>query len=159
MIPSLGCLLWGLDPLILGQKLCNCPVYGSLTHRYGSWIYLIYTPSNHIIVVYSLHLSLYKTFFFFFFFLVFRSLSSILVLLSSVQSLIHVRFFATPCTAAHQASLSITNSQSLLKLMSIASVMPSNHLVSPHNERVMLFLYFLCIMKKICKITSWLLLV
>ena len=66
---------------------------------------------------------------FFFFLLVFRSLSSILVLLSSVQSLIHVRFFATPCTAAHQASLSITNSQSLLKLMSIESAMPSNHLI------------------------------
>ena len=45
---------------------------------------------------------------------------------SSVLS--HVRFFATPWTAARQASLSITNSQSLLKLMSIESVMPSNHL-------------------------------
>ena len=48
---------------------------------------------------------------------------------SSVQSLSHVRLFATPWTAAHQASLSITNSQSLLKLMSIESVMPSNHLI------------------------------
>ena len=38
-------------------------------------------------------------------------------------------FFATPWTAAHQASLSITNSQSLLKLMSIESMMPSNHLI------------------------------
>ena len=37
---------------------------------------------------------------------------------------------ATPCTAAHQSSLSITNSQSLLKVMSIESVMPSNHLIS-----------------------------
>ena len=36
---------------------------------------------------------------------------------------------ATPCTSAHQASLSITNSQSVLKLMSITSVMPSNHLI------------------------------
>ena len=50
----------------------------------------------------------------------------------SVQLLSHVRFFATPWTAAHQASLSITNSQSLLKLMSIESVMPSNHLVLCH---------------------------
>ena len=50
-------------------------------------------------------------------------------LLSSVQSLSHVRLFAAPWTAAHQASLSITNSQSLLKLMSIVSVMPSNHLI------------------------------
>ena len=46
---------------------------------------------------------------------------------SSVQLLSRVRLFATPWTAAHQASLSITNSQSLLKLMSIESVMPSNH--------------------------------
>ena len=49
--------------------------------------------------------------------------------LSSVQSLSHVQFFVTPWTAAHQASLSITNSQSLLKLMSIESVMPCNHLI------------------------------
>ena len=48
---------------------------------------------------------------------------------SSVQSLSCVRLFATEWTAARQASLSITNSQSLLKLMSIESVMPSNHLV------------------------------
>ena len=48
--------------------------------------------------------------------------------ISSVQSLSHVQLFVTPWTAAHQASLSITNSQSLLKLMSIESVMPSNHL-------------------------------
>ena len=47
----------------------------------------------------------------------------------SVQSLSHVRLFATPWTAAHWTSLSITNSQSLLKLMSIKSVMPSNPLI------------------------------
>ena len=41
----------------------------------------------------------------------------------------HVRLFVTPWTAAHQVSLSITNSRSLLKLMSIESVMPSNHLI------------------------------
>ena len=50
----------------------------------------------------------------------------------SVQSLSHVRLFATPWTAARQASLSITNSWSLLKLMSIESVMPSNHLILCH---------------------------
>ena len=50
----------------------------------------------------------------------------------SVQSLRHVRLFATPWTAAHQTSLSITNSQSLLKLMSIELVMPSNHLILCH---------------------------
>jgi len=48
---------------------------------------------------------------------------------SSVQLLSCVQLFPTPCAAAHQASLSITNSQSLLKLMSIESVMPSNHLI------------------------------
>ena len=48
---------------------------------------------------------------------------------SSVQLLSHVRFFATLWTTACQASLSITNSWSSLKLMSIESVMPSNHLI------------------------------
>ena len=48
---------------------------------------------------------------------------------SLVQSLSCVRLFETPWTAAHQASLSITNSQSLLKLMSFESVMPSNQLI------------------------------
>ena len=48
---------------------------------------------------------------------------------SSVQSLSCVWLFATPWTTAHQASLYITNSRSLLKLMSIGSVMPSNHLI------------------------------
>ena len=48
---------------------------------------------------------------------------------SSVQSLSHVPLFAIPWTAARQASLSITNSWSLLKLMSITSVMPSNYLI------------------------------
>ena len=53
-----------------------------------------------------------------------------LLRVSSVQqSIIRVRLFVTPRTAAHQASLSITNSQNLIKLMSIESVMPSNHLV------------------------------
>ena len=50
-------------------------------------------------------------------------------MISSVQLLSHVQLFMTPWTAAHQASLSITNSQSLLKFMSIESVMPSNHLI------------------------------
>ena len=50
----------------------------------------------------------------------------------SVQSLSRVRLFAIPSIAAHQASLSITNSLSLIKLMSIESVMPSDHLVLCH---------------------------
>ena len=51
---------------------------------------------------------------------------------SSIQSLRHVQLFAIPWTAAHQASLSITNSQNSPKPMSIESVMPSNHLILCH---------------------------
>ena len=51
------------------------------------------------------------------------------LLAQSFQSLSHVQLFATPWTAAYQASLSITNSQSLLKLMYTKLVMPSNHLI------------------------------
>ena len=61
--------------------------------------------------------------------------SSIRILVSqfsSVQSLSHVWLFATPWTATCQASLSITNTWSLLKLMSIKWVMPSNHLILCH---------------------------
>ena len=54
------------------------------------------------------------------------------VLLSSVLSLTCVRLFTTPWSAAHQTFLSITNSWSLLKLMSIEPVMPSNHLILCH---------------------------
>ena len=61
-----------------------------------------------------------------FYFLLYNKLESTI---SSVQSLSRVRLFATPWTAASQASLSFTNSWSLLKLMSIESVMPSNHLI------------------------------
>ena len=53
-------------------------------------------------------------------------------MVSSVQSLSRVQLFATPWTAARQASLSITSSQTLLKLMSIESVMPSNCLILCH---------------------------
>ena len=52
--------------------------------------------------------------------------------ISSVQSLSRVLLFATPWTAAHQASLSITSSQSLLKLTSTELAMPSNHLILCH---------------------------
>ena len=57
------------------------------------------------------------------------SLRSVSVQFSSVQSLSHVRLFATPWTAASQASLSITSARSLFTLVSIKSVMPSNHLI------------------------------
>ena len=54
------------------------------------------------------------------------------LVLSSVQLLSHVRLFATPWITARQASLSITNSQSSLRLTSIESVMPSSHLILCH---------------------------
>ena len=60
---------------------------------------------------------------------VLAGLHSFLESFSSVQSLSHVRLFVTLWTAACQPSLSITNSWSLLKLVSIESVMPSNHLI------------------------------
>ena len=53
----------------------------------------------------------------------------LVAIISSVESLSHDRLFAIPWTAASQASMSLTNSQSLLKLMSIESVMPSNHII------------------------------
>ena len=59
----------------------------------------------------------------------FPSIFSHSIQFSSVQLLSHVRLFATPWSAARQASLPITNSQSLPKPMSIESVMPSNHLI------------------------------
>ena len=62
----------------------------------------------------------------------FLPLNSLLPPLSSVQLLSHVRLFGTPWTAACQAFLSITNSQSLLKLMSVKLVMQSNHLILCH---------------------------
>ena len=61
-----------------------------------------------------------------------QSFLKVLPQFSSVQSLSPVRLFATPWTAALQASLSITNSRSLPKPMSIESVMPSNHLILCH---------------------------
>ena len=57
------------------------------------------------------------------------SYPSYVCLFSSVQPLSCIQLFVTPWTAARQASLSITNSQSLLKVMSIKSVVPSNHLI------------------------------
>ena len=61
-----------------------------------------------------------------------RCSTSLVIQFSSVQSLSRVRLFATPWTAAHQASLSIASSRSLLKLMSFELVMPSNHLILCH---------------------------
>ena len=60
---------------------------------------------------------------------------------SSVQSLTHVWLFATPWIAAHQASLSITNSWNSLRLMSMKSVMPSNHLILCHPLLLLLSVF------------------
>ena len=62
---------------------------------------------------------------------------------SSVQSLSHVQLFVTPWTAAHQASLSFTNSQSLLKFMYIESVMPFSHLIRKFLPKEIFFFIFL----------------
>ena len=65
-------------------------------------------------------------------FLVARQHSKTKLIFSSVQLLSHVRLFVTPWIAVHLASLSITNSRNLLKLMSIESVMSSNYLILCH---------------------------
>ena len=57
---------------------------------------------------------------------------TVVIICEEFSSVPHVWFFVTPWTATHQASLSITNSQRLLKLMSIELVMPSNHLILCH---------------------------
>ena len=61
--------------------------------------------------------------------------------ISSVQSLSHVQLFATPRTAARQASLSITNSGSPPRPMSIVSLMPSNHLILCHPLLLLLSIF------------------
>ena len=61
-----------------------------------------------------------------------KKFTTIYVQFSSVQSLSHVWLFVTPWTAASQANLSITNTQNLPKLISIKSVMPSNHFIFCH---------------------------
>ena len=63
------------------------------------------------------------------FHLLVTSLMTLCLIFSSVQSLSHIQLFLTPWTAARQTTLPITSSWSLLKLMSIESVMPSNHLI------------------------------
>ena len=70
------------------------------------------------------------------------SLDSLLFLPQSLVQFSHVWLFATPRTAACQASLSITNSRSLLKLMSITSVIPSNHLIICHHLLLLLLQCF-----------------
>ena len=70
-----------------------------------------------------------------------QSFSSLCFQFSSVQSLSHVRLFVTLRTAAHQASLSITNSWSLVRLISIELVMSSNHLILCHPFLLLLSIF------------------
>ena len=109
--------------VFLLHRIFFCSSFSKLWMTYLSYS-LINTSSNKpsmtpwpmfdVLQVFSLWISPYSTYF------------------SSVQSLSHVRLFATPWTATRQVSLSITNSQSSLKPMSIESVMPSNHLILCH---------------------------
>ena len=107
---SLACLLF--SKFILA---CDC-----LSQLVGS-IYI----SNTFYYIYIYFLVKYVI-------LYWKKIYLTLVQFSSVQSLSHVWLFETPWTAACHASVSITNSQSLLKLMSITSVMPANHLTLCH---------------------------
>ena len=84
------------------------------------YIHLFYIFSNLTLFCSALTLGLFK------------SINMSACSVSSVQSLNYVRLFVTPWTAAYQGSLSIINSWSLLKLMSIQWVMPSNHLFLCH---------------------------
>ena len=79
------------------------------------------------------------------------------LIFSSIQLLSSVRLFATPWTIACQASLSITNSQSLLKLISIELVMPSNHLIlyRPLSSCFQSFKYCNFRLKKLSGIGNW----
>ena len=101
----------------ISTSIMTCISYYGVINRISItvklfWALLIY-PSQHHLQTATYHFTV----------------SISLVQFSSVQPLSHVWLFATPWTAARQDSLSITNSWSLLKLMSIESVMPSNHLI------------------------------
>ena len=86
---------------------------------------IVYPFKNHLVVflIFLLFFNLY------FISSLMFIISFLLLTFSSVQSLSRVRLFATPWIAVRQASLSITNSRSSLKLMSIESVLPSSHLI------------------------------
>ena len=92
------------------------------------WLF-VYLPWRNTFFNPVLKLVCFFCFFVFFLVVVVLLSFSSLFWISSVQLLSHVRFFATLWTVAHQALLSITNSQSLLKFISIESVMPSDHLI------------------------------
>ena len=97
------------------------------SHRFWTVVFSLSFVSMHILIPF-----LISSFMYWLFRSVLFSPHEFVVLIffsCSVQSLSRVQLFVTPWTAAHQASRSITNYQSLLKLMSIKLVMPSNHLI------------------------------
>ena len=106
------------------QRLPRSRCTGSGQGSWGSWVVPL-LPMGNRVLYYQNSCMIYPV----------RALVLLLLTfvhaswLSSVQSLSCVQLFATPWTAALQASLSITNSQNLRKLMSIELVMPSNHLI------------------------------
>ena len=106
-----------------------------LDHVYTSHLYFVHSQS-YLLASGSLRkirAKMYNTLWYFIKKLKMNLKNHSLVQFNSVQSLSRVRLFATAWTAARQASLSITNSRSLPKLMSIESVMPSNHLILCHS--------------------------
>ena len=111
----------------LDGKVSAFVAFWSSTHCFTFWLHLLHSawpwhslsPGSFL---YETSLSLHEV-------VVRIKGEKCLVMFSLVQSLSCVRLFVTPWIAAHQASLSITNSWSLLKLMPIESVVPSNHLI------------------------------
>ena len=113
---SMGMSLGGLQELVMDREARRAAIHGVAK----SWTWLSYwTELNYL--QNTLHEILQA-----------RILEWVSVQFSSVQFFSHVRLFATPWTPARRASLSITNSWSLLKLVSIVLVMPSNHLILCH---------------------------
>ena len=105
---------WNLR-VITSERMMLAKLFGRIcrsNHMHNLRTRKLFIPTNQAIVIQAI-----------------QSPNSGYFQFSSVQSVSCVRLFATPWTAACQASLSITNSWSLLKLMSIESVMPSNHLI------------------------------
>ena len=128
---------------LMSMDACGCRLSLSLMPSYPLWS-LLPPPgrSHHLHLLVSLNMALDAARCISSITLVFDSVLPLSVVqLSSVQSLSHIRLFVTPRTAACQASLSITNSWSLLKLMSIELVMPSSHLILGHPLLLLLSIF------------------
>ena len=114
----------GIEPVSLGSPEIGRQIlyhFATWAHTSSLWVYE--TKKKHLLIDLRLLWLTIKHV---------TESDSCTVQFSSVQLLSCVRIFATSWTAAHQASLSFTNSQSLLKFISIELVMPSNHLILCH---------------------------